>query len=220
MWCSSKATTSRGRGCAVTRVEFVKQAQERGTRASACPGRASRAGLQTAVVSTSDLALGMQSIEWRTRRWHSRARPRPTPHAGLPEGGFRKRSSGSRTLIDPADRNVALEARIEDAPRRAEAAARAADPAHRRTPRVVPPAPASRVSATATAMASSGGLRVGVPWSLQPNPSRGTGDSHAARLLDDRGPPPRRSRRPRSRGPDRRHARVLRRLGGKARPDL
>jgi PmbA protein len=104
-------------------IEFVKQAQERGLGIRALVQ--GKQGLQTAVVSTSDLApdaVGRMAEE-------AVALARATaadPAAGLPEGGFAE-SIPDLGLFDPSDRGVPLEARIEDA-KRAESAARGADP--------------------------------------------------------------------------------------------
>lgn len=104
-------------------IDFVKQARERvlGIRAFvAGPG-----GLRTAITSTSDLAA--DTVDRMAAETVALARATaPDPAAGLPEGGF------AGTLPDlglhaPEDRDVAVEARIEDA-RRAEAAARGVDP--------------------------------------------------------------------------------------------
>jgi PmbA protein len=103
-------------------IEFVKQAQERalGIRAMISgPG-----GMRTAVTSTSDLdpnAVAKMAAE--TVALAGATAPDPT--AGLPEGGFAT-DIPDLDLFDPGDRNVSVEARIEEA-RRAEQAARALD---------------------------------------------------------------------------------------------
>ena len=104
-------------------IDFVKQARERtlGIRAFVeGPG-----GLRQASTSTSDLSAA--AIERMAEETVALARATaPDPMAGLPEGPF---ASGSPDLclLDPADREVGVEARIEDA-RGAETAARALDP--------------------------------------------------------------------------------------------
>ena len=100
-------------------IEFVKQAQERGLGIRALVD--GKEGRQTSIVSTSDLApdaVGRMAEE-------AVALARATaadPTAGLPDDGFAT-DLPDLALFDPADRNVALDARIEDA-KRAEAAAR------------------------------------------------------------------------------------------------
>lgn len=104
-------------------IEFVKQAQERGLGIRALV--AGSGGLQTAIVSTSDLSP--DAVEKMAEEAVALAQATaPDPHAGLPEGGFAE-SQPDLELFDPQDRNVPLEARIEDA-KRAESAARNADP--------------------------------------------------------------------------------------------
>lgn len=104
-------------------IDFVKQAQGRGLGLRAlvsAPG-----GLKTAIVSTSDLAR--ETVSKLAEEAVALARETaPDPLAGLPESGF-ARDLPDLDLFDPADRAVAIDARIEDA-RRAEAAARATDP--------------------------------------------------------------------------------------------
>jgi len=104
-------------------IEFVKQAQGRGLGIRALvavPG-----GIKTAIVSTSDLAP--QAVERMAHEAVALARETaPDPHAGLPESGFAS-DRPDLALFDAADRDVPIDARIEDA-RRAEAAARATDP--------------------------------------------------------------------------------------------
>ncbi len=104
-------------------IEFVKQAQERGLGIRALVD--GKEGRQTSVVSTSDLAP--EAVERMAEEAVALARATAAdPSAGLPEGGFAE-DVPDLGLFDPADANVALEARIEDA-RRAEAAARDFDP--------------------------------------------------------------------------------------------
>jgi PmbA protein len=104
-------------------IDFVKQARERvlGIRAFvAGPG-----GLRTAVTSTSDLAS--DTIDRMAAETVALARATaPDPAAGLPDEGFAGELP-DLALLAPGDRNVSVEARIEEA-RRAEAAARALDP--------------------------------------------------------------------------------------------
>jgi PmbA protein len=103
-------------------IDFVKQARERtlGIRAFVeGPG-----GLSQASTSTSDLSPA--AVERMAEETVALARATaPDAAAGLPEGPF---ASGAPDLdlFDPADREVAVEARIADA-RDAEAAARALD---------------------------------------------------------------------------------------------
>ena len=104
-------------------IEFVKQAQERGLGIRVLVEGSG--GLQTAIVSTSDLASDAVARMAEEAVALARATA-PDPHAGLPEGGFATEIP-DLGLHDPADRDVALEARIEDA-RAAETAARSADP--------------------------------------------------------------------------------------------
>jgi PmbA protein len=104
-------------------IEFVKQAHERGLGIRVLV--AGKNGLQTAIVSTSDLSSAAVTRMAEEAVALARATA-PDPIAGLPEGGFAT-DWPDLELFDPADRNVPLEARIEDA-RRAEAAARGADP--------------------------------------------------------------------------------------------
>ena len=100
-------------------VEFVKQARGRGlgirTLVDAKEGR------KTAIVSTSDLAP--DAVIRMAEEAVALARATAAdPSAGLPEGGFAEEIPDLQ-LFDPADLNVSLEARIDDA-RRAEQAAR------------------------------------------------------------------------------------------------
>lgn len=104
-------------------IEFVKQAQERalGIRALV----EGKGGLQTAIVSTSDLAAA--AVDRMAEEAVALARATaPDPAAGIPENGF-VTEIPDLELLDPADRSVSLESRIEDA-RCAEAAARELDP--------------------------------------------------------------------------------------------
>lgn len=104
-------------------IEFVKQAQERGLGIRALVD--GKEGRQTAIVSTSDLAP--DAVERMAEEAVVLARATAAdPIAGLPDEGFAT-DLPDLDLFDPADRNVALEARIEDA-RRAESAARSFDP--------------------------------------------------------------------------------------------
>jgi PmbA protein len=104
-------------------IDYVKQARERvlGLRVFVeRPG-----GLSTGAVSTSDLAP--ETIDRVADEAVALARATaPDPAAGLPEGGFAA-DAPDLGLFDPGDREVAVEARIDDA-KRAEAAARRVDP--------------------------------------------------------------------------------------------
>jgi PmbA protein len=104
-------------------IDFVKQARERtlGLRALV----RGDAGFRSAVTSSSDLQA--DAVARMARECVALARATAEdPAAGLPEGGFAA-DAPQLTLLDPRDREVAVEARIEDA-RRAEAAARGVDP--------------------------------------------------------------------------------------------
>ncbi len=104
-------------------IELVKQAQERGLGIRALVQGSD--GLQAAVVSTSDLAP--DAVDRIAEEAVVLARATAAdPAAGLPESGLAE-TIPELDLFDPADRDVPLEARIEDA-RRAESAARGADP--------------------------------------------------------------------------------------------
>ena len=104
-------------------IEFVKQAQERGLGIRALVD--GKEGRQTSIVSTSDLAP--EAVERMAEEAVALARATAAdPTAGLPDGGFAQ-DIPDLSLFDPADQNVALDARIEDA-KRAEAAARDFDP--------------------------------------------------------------------------------------------
>jgi len=100
-------------------IEFVKQAQERGLGIRALVD--GKEGRQTSIVSTSDLAP--DAVDRMAEEAVALARATAAdPTAGLPDDGFAT-DLPDLALFDPADRNVALDARIEDA-KRAEAAAR------------------------------------------------------------------------------------------------
>jgi PmbA protein len=104
-------------------IDFVKQARERtlGIRAFV-PGPK---GLRSAITSTSDLTsdavdrLADDTVALATATAED-------PHAGLPQESFAT-DLPDLALLDPADRDLSLEARIEEA-RRAERAARSCDP--------------------------------------------------------------------------------------------
>jgi PmbA protein len=103
-------------------IDFVKQARERGLGIRALI--ASDEGTSSATTSTSDLML--ESVDRMVDETIALARATaPDPSAGLPEGGFAE-DIPDLALYTESDRNVAVEARIEDA-RRAEEAARATD---------------------------------------------------------------------------------------------
>jgi PmbA protein len=104
-------------------VEYVKQAREHtlGLRAFVRGAR----GLRTALVSTSDLAK--DALERLAAEAVAIARATAEdPDAGLPNDGFAT-DLPELALLDPADREAKLEARIAAA-REAERAARAVDP--------------------------------------------------------------------------------------------
>ena len=104
-------------------IEFVKQAQERGLGIRALVD--GKEGRQTSIVSTSDLAP--DAIDRMATEAVALAKATAAdPTAGLPDGGFAEEIP-DLALFDAQDRNVALDARIEDA-KRAEAAARDFDP--------------------------------------------------------------------------------------------
>jgi PmbA protein len=116
----SDALEARVRG---EEVDFVTQARERTLGIRALVGDAG--GLRSAVTSTSDLSP--EAVDRMADETVALARETaPDPAAGLPEGGFAA-DDPDLALYDAADRDVSVEARIEDA-RRAEAAARGADP--------------------------------------------------------------------------------------------
>ena len=103
-------------------VEFVKQAQERGLGIRTLVE--GQSGLQTAIVSTSDLAPA--AVDRIAQEAVALARATAAdPFAGIPGDGFAE-DRPDLELFDPGDQDVSLEARIEDA-KRAEAAARSAD---------------------------------------------------------------------------------------------
>lgn len=104
-------------------IEFVKQASERclGIRAMVAGGE----GLRTAVTSTSDLDLDAVA-RMAAETVALAGATAPDPSAGLPEGGFAEEIPDLE-LAFAGDRNVTIEARIDEA-RRAEQAARDADP--------------------------------------------------------------------------------------------
>jgi PmbA protein len=104
-------------------IEFVKQAPERGLGIRVLVD--AKDGRKTSIVSTSDLAP--EAIDRMAEEAVALARATaPDPTAGLPDGGFAS-DIPDLELFDPNDRNVSLDARIEDA-KRAENAARNFDP--------------------------------------------------------------------------------------------
>jgi PmbA protein len=105
-------------------VDFVTQSKGRSLGIRAMVG--GKEGLRQAVTSTSDLA--MDAVERMAQETVALARATAEdPTAGLPEDGFGQAIDALElNLLDESDRNVSVEARIEDA-RRAEAAARAYD---------------------------------------------------------------------------------------------
>ena len=104
-------------------IDFVKQAREKSLSIRAFV-RAPE-GLRSAITSTSDLSeAAIDRLADETAQLAGATEP--DPHAGLPEDGFAS-DVPDLSLVDPADRAVPLDRRIEDA-RRAEAAARVADP--------------------------------------------------------------------------------------------
>ena len=106
-------------------IDFVKQARERtlGIRALV---RGSD-GMRSAITSTSD--LGDEAVEKMAREAALLAQATAEdPAAGLPTDGFADPDAlPDLGLVDPADRGIGVDDRIEDA-RRAESAARASDP--------------------------------------------------------------------------------------------
>jgi PmbA protein len=103
-------------------IDFVKQARERGLGIRALISNGD--GTHSATTSTSDLTPG--SVDRMVDETVALARATaPDPSAGLPDGGFAQ-DLPDLELADDRDRNVSVEARIEDA-RRAERAAREAD---------------------------------------------------------------------------------------------
>jgi PmbA protein len=120
MTAESRSLSARVRG---TEVDFVTQARERTLGLRVFVGKAG--GLSTGSASTSDLAP--ETIDRLADEAVALARATaPDAHAGLPDGGFAT-DLPDLALFDPGDRDVAAEARIDDA-RRAEAAARSVDP--------------------------------------------------------------------------------------------
>jgi PmbA protein len=104
-------------------IDFVTQARERALGIRALVG--AKVGMRSAVTSTSDLEP--DAVDRMAEETVALARAiAPDPTAGLPEGGFAEEIP-ELELLDRGDRDVSVEARIEDA-RRAELAARAADP--------------------------------------------------------------------------------------------
>ena len=103
-------------------IDFVSQARERtlGIRALV----SGDAGFRTAITSTSDLSP--KAVDRMAAETVTLARATAEdPDAGLPDDGFAE-DSPDLALCDDADREVSVEARIEDA-RRAETAARSVD---------------------------------------------------------------------------------------------
>jgi PmbA protein len=116
----SDALESRVRGA---EIDFVKQARERilGLRALVRGAE----GFRSAVTSTRDLSP--EAVDRIAEDTVALAgATAEDPAAGLPEQGFED-SPPDLALFAPGDREISLEARIEDA-RRAEAAARQVDP--------------------------------------------------------------------------------------------
>lgn len=104
-------------------LEFVTQARERtlGIRVFV----EGRRGLRSAVTSTSDLSR--DAVERLAEDTVDLARATAEdPDAGLPEGGFAA-DAPDLGLLDAADRDVPMDARIDEA-KRAESAARGFDP--------------------------------------------------------------------------------------------
>ena len=116
----SDAIEARVRG---SEIDFVKQARERTLGIRALVRGAE--GASSAVTSTSDLSPDAVDRMAEETAALARATARD-PAAGLPEEDF-ARDLPDLDLLDPADREVSVEDRIDDA-RRAEAAAREADP--------------------------------------------------------------------------------------------
>ena len=106
-------------------IEFVKQANERCLGIRALVRQSAGQGLSTALTSTSDLKA--KEVEQLAEQTVALARATaPDPSAGLPEEASAT-DWPDLALADEGDRNVAVEARIEDA-RQAEKAARSVDP--------------------------------------------------------------------------------------------
>lgn len=104
-------------------LDFVTQAREHtlGIRVFV----AGQSGLRSAVTSTSDLSA--DAVERLARDTVALAgATAEDPDAGLPEGGFAG-DAPDLALLDPEDREVPMEVRIDEA-RRAEQAARKTDP--------------------------------------------------------------------------------------------
>jgi len=104
-------------------IDFVSQARGRTLGIRAFVGDTQ--GLRSALTSTSDLAPAAVTRMAEEAVALARATA-ADPAAGLPEGGFAS-SLPDLELLDPADRSLGVEERIECA-RRAEAAARSLDP--------------------------------------------------------------------------------------------
>ena len=104
-------------------IDFVKQARERGLGIRALVR--GKDGTSQALTSTSDLSPEMVTRMAEESVALARATAED-PTAGLPEEDY-CREEIDLALFDPADREVPIESRIEDA-RAAEAAARATDP--------------------------------------------------------------------------------------------
>jgi len=116
----SDAVEARVRG---TEIDFVKQAREHTLGIRALVRGAG--GLRSALTSTNALDLG--AVDRMAQETVALARATAEdPAAGLPEEDF-ARDLPDLALFDPRDRDVAVETRIGEA-RRAEAAAREADP--------------------------------------------------------------------------------------------
>ena len=111
-------------------IDFVKQSQGRtlGIRALVAGKSESHGeGMRCAVTSTSDLSP--EAVDRMAEETVALARATAVdPAAGLPDGGFAEDLSDlDLGLYEPADRNVSVEARIQEA-KRAESAARETDP--------------------------------------------------------------------------------------------
>ena len=106
-------------------VEFVKQAREHTLGIRALVG--GKEGMRSAVTSTSDLSAA--AVDRMAEETVALARSTaPDPAAGLPEDGYARDWQGlDLGLASPTDRDVPVDARIDDA-RSAEAAARSLDP--------------------------------------------------------------------------------------------
>jgi PmbA protein len=107
----------------VVEIDFVKQARDRGLGIRAFVNGGD--GRSVAITSTSDLAE--DAILRMAEETVALARATAAdPHAGLPEGGFVE-DLPDLALLDPVDRDVTVEARIDRA-RETERAARSVDP--------------------------------------------------------------------------------------------